>query len=296
VLEPWCQALAKDSGGRISCKIFPAMTIGGTPAQLVDTVKNGVADVIWTAPGYTTGRFPVMEAMELPFVIRDSVSGSRAAWAFYQRHAQAEFSAYKVLSVSMDGGMAVHASKPLKTDVLAGLKLRASGRMMAKTLSALGAIPVAMPPPQITESVAKGVIDGALSAWEQVVPFKLDEVTRYHVEPAAGQPFPASAVVMLLMNKARYDALPADLKAVVDRWSGAALVDLFGQVWSEETEAGRKRVAETGHVVQRWSERDVAAMLKATAPVEAEWVQQMDAKGLHGKELAAAAHQFGSGK
>ena len=66
------------------------MTIGGTPAQLVDTVKNGVADVIWTAPGYTTGRFPVMEAMELTFVIRDSVSGSRAAWAFYQRHAQAD--------------------------------------------------------------------------------------------------------------------------------------------------------------------------------------------------------------
>ena len=93
VLQPWCEDVKKDSNGRIACQFYPAMQLGGTPAQLVDQVKNGVADIVWTAPGYSTGRFPAIEAFELPFLVSDATSGSRAVWKFYQQYAQKEFAA-----------------------------------------------------------------------------------------------------------------------------------------------------------------------------------------------------------
>lgn len=60
VLQPWCDDLGKESAGRIVCQFYPAMQLGGTPSQLVDQVKNGIADVVWTGPGYSAGRFPAI--------------------------------------------------------------------------------------------------------------------------------------------------------------------------------------------------------------------------------------------
>ena len=78
VLQPWCEEISKESSGRIVCQFYPAMQLGGTPSQLVDQVKNGIADIAWTGPGYSAGRFPVIEAFELPFMVSDSTSSSKA--------------------------------------------------------------------------------------------------------------------------------------------------------------------------------------------------------------------------
>ena len=68
-LEPWCEKIAKDSADKLKCQIYPALQLGGTPAQLADQVKNGVSDIVWTSPSYSTGRFPRTEALELPFTM-----------------------------------------------------------------------------------------------------------------------------------------------------------------------------------------------------------------------------------
>lgn len=74
VLEPWCDQLAKDSGGKLKCRIYPAMQLGGTPPQLADQVKNAVADIVMTSPSYSSGRFPYTEALEKPFTLPPGIS------------------------------------------------------------------------------------------------------------------------------------------------------------------------------------------------------------------------------
>ncbi|HJV50045.1 MAG TPA: TRAP transporter substrate-binding protein [Noviherbaspirillum sp.] len=298
VLQPWCDALKRDSGGRIACQMFPAMQLGGTPAQLVDQVKNGVADVVWTAPGYSAGRFPAIEAFELPFMVKDATSGNRAVWKYYQQYAQQEFSGFKVLAFLTDGGQAVHTGKKeIRTAAdWSGVKLRASTRLGAKTIAALGGNPVAMPPAQVTEAISKGVVDGAMGAWEVVLPTKLDEVARFHAQPPAGQPYPSITVLMVLMNKQKFDALPADLKTIIDRNSGAVLSEAFGKVWDEENLNAHKKVLARGNKVNEFSAADMEAMKKSTAGVEQEWVKQVSAKGLDGKRLAAAARALAAQK
>ena len=82
MLVPWCEKVAKDSNNRIKCDVFPSMQLGGSPPQLYDQAKDGVVDVIFTIPGYTAGRFPLIEAFELPFMATTPEATSRAAWEF----------------------------------------------------------------------------------------------------------------------------------------------------------------------------------------------------------------------
>ena len=294
VLQPWCDEMKKESNGRIVCQFFPAMQLGGTPAQLVDQVKNGVADVVWTGPGYSAGRFPVIEAFELPFMVIDSTSSSKALWKFYQKNAQQEFASYKVLAVHTDGGQAVHTADKQVVGLtgFAGMKLRTSTRLGAKTLTALGGYPVAMPPAQVTEAIGKGIVDGSLGAWELVYPTKLAEVTKFHAQPAPGVAHPTATVLMVLMNKQKYDGLPADLKAIVDKTTGEVMVAKFGAMFDDVAATTRKKIAEQGNKITTFSATEVAAMKRATASVEDEWAKQVGEKGLDGKKLIASAREL----
>ncbi len=291
VLQPWCDELKKESAGRIACQFYPAMQLGGTPAQLADQVKNGVADIVWTAPGYSAGRFPAIEAFELPFMVKDSSSSSKALWQYYQQHAQQEFAAYKVLAFHTDGGQAVHTSnKPVvELKDFSGLKLRTSTRVGAKTLQALGGAPVAMPPAQVTEAIAKGVVDGSLGAWELVYPTKLSEVTKFHMQPEAGSAYPTATILMVLMNKKKYDSLPADLKALLDKTTGEAMVARLGAVFDAEAAETKKRIAAQGNKITTLNAAQIAALKKATDAVDDEWAAEVSKKGLDGKKLMTAA-------
>ena len=294
VLQPWCDEMGQLSAGRIKCQFYPAMQLGGTPGQLVDQAKNGVADIVWTGPGYSAGRFPAIEAFELPFMVKDSTSSSKALWKFYQQNAQQEFAAYKVLAFHTDGGQAVHTASKQVVGLtgFSGLKLRTSTRVGAKTLAALGGQPVAMPPAQVTEAIAKGVVDGSLGAWELVFPTKLSEVTKFHLQPDAGVAYPTATVLTVLMNKAKYDGLPADLKAIVDKTTGEVMVGKFGAMFDEVAADTKKRIAAQGNKITTLSATQVAAMKQATASVEDEWAKQVGEKGVDGKKLIAAAREL----
>lgn len=295
VLQPWCDEMGQLSNGRIKCQFYPSMQLGGTPGQLADQVKNGVADIAWTAPGYSTGRFPKTEALELPGVLPlGGLVGGRAIWDFYGQQLKEEYKDYKVLAMHGDGGMNIHtASKPLATvEDFKGVKLRSPNRTIARTLTALGATPVAMPPAQVTEAISKGVVDGASAVWEVMLPTKLDEVTKFHFETPADRPVMGATVLVLLMNKQKYESLPADLKAIVDKVSGLPLVERYGKTWDEASVVARNKVkALPGHTLTVVSGAKYDAILKQTEVVEKEWLADAKAKGINGEALVAAARE-----
>ena len=72
MIEPWVNRVQEGSNGRIKIEIYPSMQLGGRPPALYDQVRDGVADIVWTLPGYTAGRFPRMEVFELPFMVNSA--------------------------------------------------------------------------------------------------------------------------------------------------------------------------------------------------------------------------------
>ncbi|MBB4820476.1 MULTISPECIES: TRAP transporter substrate-binding protein [Pseudomonas] len=297
IIEPWCEQLRQESADRLKCQLYPSMQLGGTPAKLADMARNGVADIVWTAPAYSAGKFPRVEALELPFVLpMGGKAGNAIIWDFYERYARDDFKGYKVLVVHGDGGMSLHTrGKPVRSLAdLAGLKLRASSRTAAKTVESLGATPVSMPPAQMTEAISKGVVDGALAAWEVVPATKLDEVTQYHSDVPAGQPAFGYTVLTLLMNQRKFDSLPADLQAIIERNSGKALSERFASAWDVATDKAHDATPAEGLVVL--DQAAYGEMRQASESAVQHWISEADGKGLDGKALVEAVRSLaGSG-
>jgi TRAP-type C4-dicarboxylate transport system substrate-binding protein len=257
VFLPWCDKIGKESGGRLKCQIYPAMQLGGTPPQLFDQARDGVADVVWTLPTYQAGRFPKSEVFELPFMAKSAETGSPAVWEYVQNNAQDEFRGVKLLAAHLHDGSLFHfAGKQVKTmDDMKGLKVRAPTRIGTKFLAALGVTPVQMPLPQVPESISKGVIDGAMVPWEGTPPIKL------------------------------HDSLPPDLKKVIDANSGLDWSKQIGIAFDATTEPARKLAAAAGGVFDTLSASEYDRWLKATDPVNKEWVTDVSAKGANGQAL-----------
>ena len=207
VIGPWCDKINKESGGKLKCQIFPAMQLGGTPAQLFDQAKDGVADIVYTLPGYTAGRFPLMEAFELPFMNLNAEASSQAVWEYYLTTpaVQQEFAGVKTLMFhTHDEGYVHTRDKQIKTLAdFKGLKMRAPTRQTNKLLSKLGATPVSMPLPAIPDAISKGVIDGFMLPWEVIPSVKLHEMVKFHSETDRKERALYSAVFIMAMKVGR---------------------------------------------------------------------------------------------
>lgn len=294
VLEPWCKKIAAESDNRLKCQIYPAMQLGGTPAQLMQQAVDGVADIVWTLPGYTAGRFPSVEVFELPFITRDAEGASRAAWEYYEKYGQKDFAAVKPLAFHVHDAGHIHNNKRqiTKPADFRGLKMRAPTRLTNRMIAHLGATPVAMPMPQTPDAVSKGVVDGYVLPWEVIPTMKLHEMTKYHTEMDASQPSLYTTFFTIAMNKARYDSLPPDLQKVIDNNSGADFSASIGKAWDASAPAARQKAMDRGNRFHTIPASEAAAWTKVGDRISAEWVKEVTKKGYPGQEMLDSAREL----
>ena len=117
---------------------------------------------------------------------------------------------------------------------------------------------------------------------------KLDELVKFHTE-IPGSPTFYTASFFLAMNKAKYDGLPPDLKAALDKNSGMAFARLAGNMWDDSGALVLERVKKRGNTLITISEDEKAKWVKACEPVTAAWINQVKEKGLDGNKLIEQA-------
>jgi TRAP-type C4-dicarboxylate transport system substrate-binding protein len=289
LIQSWCDKIAKESGDRLKCQIYPAMQLGGTPAQLFDQARDGVADIVWTIPTYSAGRFTKSEVFELPFFTRSAKGSSQAYWSFVQKHALDEYQGVHPIFLHTNDGSSFHLTSPkgVRTlEELKGLKIRAATRLNARMLGALGATPVQMPLPSVPEAMSKGVIDGAMVPWEGVPAAKLQEIAKSHLDAPTGQPKFANSIFAFVMNQAKYDGLAPELKKVIDANSGLAVSAWAGEKgFDSVVGANHKLAGDRGNALLTLGDAEYQRWMKAAAPVDDEWVKEVGAKGGNGRAL-----------
>jgi TRAP-type transport system periplasmic protein len=291
MLVPWCDKIAKESANRMVCQIYPSMQLGGTPPQLIQQAIDGVADIVWTLPGYTAGRFPAVEAFELPFMSNRAEPTSRALWEYCQKYCAKDFKGVKNLAFNVHDEGHVHSNKrAIKTLAdFRGMKMRAPTRLTNKLLAALGATPVAMPLPAVPEAVSKGVVDGYLLPWEVIPTMKLEEMTKFHSETDPKSSALYTAVFTIAMNQARYDGLPADLKKIIDDSSGADFSAAIGKAWDESATEARKKVAAGGAQFHTLPASELESWRAVGDKLAESWVEEMNGRGYDGKAMLSDA-------
>jgi TRAP-type C4-dicarboxylate transport system substrate-binding protein len=288
MLKTWCDNIAKDSNNRLNCQIYPAMQLGGTPPQLFDQAKDGVADVVWTVAGYSAGRFARSQVFELPFMMTNAGATSRAAWDFAQKYAQEEYKDVKLLAVHVHGpGVIFSKSKPVtKIEDLKGMKVRGPTATVTKMLGMMGATPVGMPVPAVPEALSKGVIDAAVIPFEVAPGLKVHELTKFSTETEKTSPALYTTVFVVPMNKAKYESLPADLKAVIDKNSGREFSAYLGTTQEGNDVPSRKIFAETaGYTMTTLPHAELERWKKATSTLDDEWIADMNKRGFQGQAM-----------
>lgn len=290
ILKPWAAGIEQTSGGRIKIEHFDAMSLGGRPPELMDQARDGVVDIAMTVVGYTPGRFPRTEVFELPFMMTNPVATAAAFWEMVETDFQSnEYKDVKVLGAWVHGPGLIHTQDGVTSlEDMQGLTLRGPTRIINDLLGELGAEPVGMPLPAIPEAISKGVVKGTVIPWEVTTAIRLSELVDNHTE-FAGEEALYTAAIVLVMNKAKYDALPDDLKAILDKASGAALSTFATQVmWDMDTPA-RSIAEEAGNTIVTLDDAEVARWKKAAEPVIERWISDMNDKGIDGAALIEQA-------
>jgi TRAP-type transport system periplasmic protein len=290
LLDPWAKKVGELSGGKVAIEIFPSMQLGGKPPELYDQAKDGVADIVWTLPGYTPGRFPRTEVFELPFIASPrGIVNAKASQEYADTYLAEETQGVKLLSFwSHDRGV-IHCREKIETLAdLQGKKLRFPTRLAGEALKAVGVAAIGMPVPQVPESLAQGVIDGAVVPWEVVPAVKLHELVKFHTE-IPGTPTFYTASFFLVMNQAKYEGLPEDVRKVIDDTTGMTFATDAGNMWDTAGADVAKMVKEKGNTILTLSEADKATWMMASEPVTASWVTEMQGKGIDAPALISSA-------
>lgn len=274
VFQAWADDVEKASNGELKVQLFPSQTLTKADAAYQGAV-NGISDIAATAQGYTAGRFPLTQVVELPGVSLSATQGGCITQSLYDKGMLAdEYKDSHVLFMFSTGPGYIHTTdKEVKVpDDLKGLRIRRPSAVVGKILTELGAQPIGMPAPEIYTSMQRGLLDGVSLPWEGMKAFRINELSGQHTEV----PFYSLAFVVT-MNKRTYDRLPENLKKVIDDNSGMSWAKKGGAMMDAEDAAGR--AGAHGKFIQvadplndpAWS----APLKKATS----DYLGELDSKG-----------------
>lgn len=290
-LLPWAEKVGKESNGRIKVQVFPAMQLGGNPAQLLQQVRDGVVDITWTLPGFTPGVIVKDEVLELPFVHRNTRSTVLALQDFTEQHMQKELAPYHVLLVHAHAGSLYMTKNPINTvEDFKGMKLRTPSRTAAWIVEAVGGSPVQVALPELAPMLSKGTVSGAILTYEIAPAVKMQDLVDQFTTFAGAQPRMGTSVFMFLMNKQKYESLPVDLKKVIDNNAGRNLAPFAIEVWDMIDEDGLKVMrSKPKNKFVTLSDQETEKYKKLVQPVFARFKAEVDKSGSDGARLISDA-------
>ncbi len=293
ILQPWVDKIERNSNGRISIEIFPSMTLGGRPPELVQQARDGVVDIIWTVNGYTPGMFPRSEVFELPTVFtNDPEPVNLALFDLFENELKPDYFGLEVMFLSVHAGNGIHMrNQAVRTpSELVGKKIRTPSRTGAWSIEALGGIPIAMPVPDLPQSLQKGVVDGAFVPWEIIPALQLQHQTNFQVEGFKNERI-GSLLFQTSMNKTRWDNLPEDIQKIFKNASGPDWWGEIGQKLKQGEKEGIKIAIDSGNTHIILSEDETSKFTNILSSVVDRWIENVAKKNIDGKALVNKARE-----
>jgi TRAP-type C4-dicarboxylate transport system substrate-binding protein len=269
-LEQWGAAVEKESGGTLHYKVYPSQQLGKA-FDHYDMARDGIADLTYINPGYQPGRFPIIAAGELPFLMSNAKGGSVALDAWYRKYAAKEMKDVKFCLAFVHDPGAIHSvnKKVMVPADIKGMKIRPAQGTIAEFVRLLGGTNVQASAPEVREVLAKGVADAVTFPWGSIILFGIDKVTKYHMEVPL-----YTTTFAFVFNKAKYNEMSARQKKAIDDHCTSEWAAKVATPWADFEHNGiAKLKAEPGQDVYTISPAQLAEWRKAAAPLEAKWAE-----------------------
>lgn len=275
----WKEEVEKRTGGKLKINLFPGGTLLGAK-EIFDGVIAGSADIGNFAMSYQPGRFPVSEAIDLPHFFKDAKTASVLLADLLETFNPAEFAQVKVLTAfTCPPAVIMSAKEVTQLTDLTGLTLRSSGTG-SEIIKQLGAAPVAMPQSDVPDALQKGVVKGNVSSAEV-----LKDMNYAAYCPFVYQANLSVISFAVVMNRERYEALPADIRLVLDalyheqaEWTGA-------YVDQHAADALEWSVQKYQLVIHQPTEVDAARLRTLAKPLMTDYCERVSLKDVNGQAV-----------
>ena len=279
-MERWAKEAEKRTNGKVKIQTFPGGTL--LPAKnIFDGVISGMADIGNFAMSYQPGRFPISEAVDLPVGFANARVASLVLFDLIEKYNAKEFEKVKVLTLFTCPPANLMTSKPVKSlKDLKGMEIRVSGTSV-DVLKNLGGSGIAMPQSDTPEALQKGVVKGSFSSMEVLKDFNYAAYTPYVT--LVNLQVVSFAVVM---NKDKWNALPADVKKIFDdmrreqaEWTGTYVDNHVKEAlaWSKEKYKDFQ--------IFELPKSDSAEIPKLMQPIIDGYIKKTNALGLPGDQI-----------
>ena len=262
VVQPWAKRVNEQGKGVLSIDVRQGVSIADF-GNIYDRALSDVVQIGWEIQAAVGGKFPLSNVVALPLAAKSGADKSSAFWRVYQSGAMnSEYDQVVPLMLVALPGAALHFAKPLKSlETLNGLKLIVPGKVQGDAISALGGAPISLPLTDMYPAIQRGTVDGTMIAWVAFNPWKLADVTSYHVDTLLG-----GAAGMIFMAKARYNALSPEARKIIDDNSGEAQSRAFGLAMETENNNQRAIVKAS----------DKQTFVELTSDQMASWQKKVD--------------------
>lgn len=271
VAEMWGQSIAEASGGDLDLRIFPAEQLGKA-VDHYDMIASGTVDAGWVVAGYTPGRFPVIEAGELPFLVSDAALGAKALHEWYEQYVEDEMSEIRFCAIVTHEPGRIHTKEPIASAAdMKGVKLRPATAVVGNYLAALGAVPVKLASPEARQGVERGVVDGVTFPWSTIINFGLTDALTHHVDIPLYIP-----MAFFGINTGFYEGLSDANKAVIDEHCSPEWTAKLTGNWAAWEQEGRPAIeAMVGHEFVVPEGDDLQPWIDAAQGVNESWRDQI---------------------
>ena len=295
-MEEWGASVEKASNGTIKSKVFPSQQLGKA-FDHYDMARDGIADFTYVNPGYQPGRFPIISAGELPFLVGDAKGGIRAVDVWYRKYAPTEMKDVKYCFSFILDPLTWHSSKKkiVVPGDIKGMKVRPSQATVAAWVTLLGGTNVQASATEVRDVMEKGVAEAVTFPWGSVPLLGVDKVTKYHMDAPIH-----TVTFQWLMNPRTYAAMSPAQRKVIDEHCTTEWAGKFADPWADFEHAGLAKVkAEPGHEVYPITDAQLNEWKKSAEPLEKQWSDNVRKAGGDPdtimKELKASLAQYHAG-
>jgi len=288
IITPWAQDVAKATNGQVKVTLYPSMQLGGKPPELFRQAVDGVVDLVFTLPGYTSPAFPRVGIIELPGLKPDGFAATDMMWDLLDPYLLPEFQGTKVIALwgAEDAGLMTRTNKAYRSlDDLKGLRLRAPSAAQAKQIQYMGAVPIAAPITEVYPGLERGTMDGAMVPFTTILDFRLGEVAKGFT---ISGPIFGRSVFLIAMNQKKFDSLSPSAREAIDKLSGRGLSRKATDVYIKRAAQAVESVRGKADVVEL-SKREQDRISKVLRPIIDEWIKESEAKGIPAKDMLRRA-------
>ena len=277
----WNNALKKATNGTLSFVFFPSSQLGSARDHY-DMIKRGTADAGLINPGYTPGRYPVVGAVNLPFMVSDGLKGAAAMTRYYAKYAGKEMSEVQTCHVFSHEPGTFHANKPIKVPAdVKGLKIRTASATISSYVISMGGNAVQVPIMEAFETLKRGITEGITVPWGSLITNNFGKVTKHSLDT------PLYVVVFVTgFNKRKFAALsPAHKKAITDTCTPEWSRKIYQAWYDEEKILTKKIFADAKRTIHKIGAKEMTLWRTAAEPTYKQWGEVVKKRGYNPDKL-----------